>query len=296
MDYFGVIQNFYSGNYAQVLQEIEKVGGPSDDTLLFYEFKTEIALGTYHPKSTTSKLSHAADLYYQFLTSRDTSDIEAKTNLNSSTPYELNFLATAQAIAGKLEESLQTCVHGIDGDETIGVTELVLLAIQVALLSGQPQVALTIYNNYNASIEETRSSESEIMMNLAESYIKFATNVGTRTSNFYYFEELSHSLPSWSTQLGLLNLHLQQGNIEESRGIVDLLESDYYSVGQKKEAQLFAAHFLANKITLALMEGTGDVDALRSEIRELDPDHEFVKNEMDANAKFDELVATFENE
>lgn len=162
-----------------------------------------------------------------------------------NSPYELYLLATAQAILGDLDKSLETCVEGIDNDEAEGTTELLLLAIEVALLNNNVSTASTIFDNYTNAIEDTVSGDNEMILNLAESYIKFATNKETATSNFYYYEELSQTFPTWKTQLGLLNLHLQQRNIAEAQGIVELLLSDYYSVEQKRKRRIVQTYFLS---------------------------------------------------
>lgn len=294
MDYFNIKQNYYTGNFVQCLQEIEKFNKVTDNTLLFYKAKTLLALNQYQSQDPSSKFGKALDAYVNFLDTKKITELESSLKDKQSSPYELHLLASAQAILGNLDESLETCVEGIDSDEMEGTTELLLLAIEVALLNNQASTASIIFDNYTNAIEDTITGDNEMILNLAESYIKFGTNKETATSNFYYYEELSQTFPTWKTQLGLLNLHLQQRNIAEAQGIVELLLSDYYSVEQKENAALYKPNFLANQITLALMQGA-DTEDLTNQLVDLDHEHAFIKHHQEIDAKFDELVGKYES-
>ncbi|CAI2038188.1 hypothetical protein SEUBUCD646_0I00990 [Saccharomyces eubayanus] len=293
MDYFNIKQNYYTGNFVQCLQEVEKFNKVTDNTLLFYKAKTLLALNQYQTQDPSSKFGKALDTYVNFLDTKDITELEGLLKDKQSSPYELHLLASAQAIFGNLDESLETCVEGIDNDEMEGTTELLLLAIEVALLNNQASTASVIFDNYTNAIEENITGDNEMILNLAESYIKFGTNKETATSNFYYYEELSQTFPTWKTQLGLLNLHLQQRNIAEAQGIVELLLSDYYSVEQKENAALYKPNFLANQITLALMQGA-DTEDLTNQLVDLDHEHAFIKHHQEIDAKFDELVGKYD--
>lgn len=295
MDHFSIKQNYYTGNFAHALEEIEKAGNKEqDDTTLFYYLKSLVALKKYENGAfASSTLGATFDLYQNYLISKDISELEANVNTETASPYELNLFATALAIENRYDESLEVCVYGIDNSEGNGTTELLLLAIQIALLNGQFSVAQTMFDNFVGSQEEHITSEDELLINVAESYIKFATNQDTTTSNFYYVEEQAQTFPTWKTQLSLLNLHLQQSNIEECRGIINVLESEYYSVEQKEAAELYKPHFLANKITLSILTGDNNVDVLKKELEEVDPTHVLIQTDKKINADFDEIVAKF---
>lgn len=293
MDFFSIKQNYYTGNFTHALQEIEKSTG-NDDTLLFYKSKTLLALKKYKAGSAKgNSLATIFDLYAEYLQSRDITELESKVNIETASPYELNLFASALAIEGRLDESLEVCVYGIDNSESVGTTELLLLAIQVALLNGQHTIAQTMFDNFISTQEDNITSEDELLVNLGESYIKFTTNQDTTGSNFYYFEELAQTFPTWKTQLALLNAHLQQSNIEEAQGIVSTLESDYYSVEQKESAELYRPNFLANKITLAILSGSNEVDDLKRELEQLDPKNVLIQHDKKINADFDEIVVKY---
>lgn len=294
MDFFSIKQNYYTGDFVHALQDIEKHTESKDDTLLFYKLKTLLALQKYEAGSSkTNPIGVTFDLYVKYLKSRDISALESHVNTETASPFELYFLASALVIEGRFDDSLEVCVYGIDNSESTGTTELLLLAIQVTLLNGQFSIAQTLFDNFIGAQEDNITSEDELIINLAESYIKFATNQDTTSSNFYYFEELAQTFPTWKTQLGLLNLHLQQSNIEEAKGIINVLESDYYSVEQKDAAKLYKPHFLANKITLSILSGSNDVDELKNELEQLDPNHVLIQNNKRINANFDEIVAKY---
>lgn len=293
MNYFTLKQAYYAGDYAQTLQEVSKLNKVSDDTLTFYSNLASLALGQLTTVEGTSPLATAFGAYQTFLESRNITKLEEAVSKESSSPFEIFLLASAEAIQGKFDDSLQTCVAGIDSDEPVGTPELLLLAVEVALLNRQPSVASTMLENYSSANEDHISSEDELIMNLADSYVKYSTNQETTRSNFYYFEELAQTFPTWKSQLGLLNLHLQQGNLPEAKALVDLLESEYYTEQQKEVAKLYRPHFLANKITLAIAQGDENTDKLREELAELAPESSFIKLHKDTNAKFDEVVAKY---
>lgn len=292
MDYFAVKQSYYTGDLKKTLQEIAKFGKTEDDTLNFYSLRCQLELKesiTYGE----SKLAKAFQAYQSFLANGDLGAVASVIDEATTNNYELHLLASAHAIAGELDRSLELAVNGIHNGEHIGTTELFLLAIEVALLNNQNTVASTLFENYINSSESELSSEDELIVNLAESYIKFATNVDTSSSNFYYFEELAQTYPTWKSQLGLLSLHLQQAHVEEARSIVELLESEYYSEGQKDMAAVYLPHLLANKITLSILEAKPleEIEELRNQLISLKPDHPYVKAHREMSAKFDEIVA-----
>lgn len=297
MDYFGVIQNYYTGDYITCLAEAEKSFNDEDKVLVYYKAMAQIALKKYAPGSVSSAIGKALDAYAAFLKSKDLSPLKSLVTVGTASGFELCLLAFAQTICGDLQDALDLCNKGLDGIESEadrsqnGYIELSLLAVQVYLLSGD----ITAASNMFFSIEQrlTLNNESEIIQNLAEAYLKFAKNQDTAGLNFYYFEELAQTYPNWRTQLGLLNLHLQQGNIAEAQGIVDVLESEYYQVEQNDSAEIFKPNYLACQITLAIMQGLNTVDAMKQELATLDPEHPFVKNDEEINVRFDELVAKF---
>lgn len=290
MNYFTVKQSYYTGDYKQTLQEVAKFNKVSDDQLTFYKNSASLALGQLASTGGSSPLERAFETYANFLQSRDITQLQESISKEASSPFELHVLASAEAVLGNFEDSLQTCVAGIDNDEPLGTPELLLLAVEVALLNGQASIASTMLDNYISANEDHISSEDELILNQAESYVKYATSKETTRSNFYYFEELAQTFPTWKTQLGLLNLHLQQGNIPEAEAVVDLLQSEYYTEGQKEVAKLYRPQFLASKITLSIARKDGKADELRAELAQLAPESSYQKLHNEANAKFDEVV------
>lgn len=297
MDYFGIRQSYYSGSFERALEEIDSNKAEGDVTLKYYQLRCELALGELKTAGADS-LSKAFVLYKSFLESkRDLSKLQQHVEKEGDgCLFQLNLLASARAISGDLEGALRACVDGIDSGKKTGLVELFLLAVEVALLDGKHATASTLFENYTGTNADTVSSDDELIINLAESYIKFATNVDTSSSTFYHFEELAQTFPTWKSQLGLLNLHLQQGNVTEAESIVELLQSEYYTEQQPDVAKLYNANFLANKITLAIMQGdlakTAD---LRNELKSCAPDHVFNEKHAEMNAKFDDIVVKYKN-
>ena len=284
MDYFTIKQQFYTGNFDQVLKEIAKFNKTQDDTLVYYKNRSLIALGRFERgEEEGNLLASAFTVFYEFLQKgKDLNRLESAVDKTGRSPFALNLLVSALAISGDFDRALEVAVEGIDSEQAIGTPELLLTAVQVALLHGQATVAATMYENYHSLQEQT--DEDEIILNFAESYINFNQGKQITGSNFYFYEELSQTFPSWKTQLGLLNLHLQQSHIPEAQEIIELLESDFYQ--EKDEASTYKPDLLANKITFIIQSG-GHADELRSELRQLQPSHPLCIQTDANNATFD---------
>ncbi|KAG0671046.1 hypothetical protein C6P45_001333 [Maudiozyma exigua] len=299
MDYFNIIQNYYTGNYSECLKEALKNEDAEDNTITYYKGMSQLALKKYTTGTVSSPLGKTLDAYSVYLNDKDVSKLKSSVSVGTSSGFELHLLASALVISGELSEALEVCTKGLDSITTEedrssnGYIELSLLAVQISLLKGEQTVASNIY--YSIEQRLTLNNEGEIIQNLAEAYVKFAKNQDTSGLNFYYFEELAQTYPNWKTQLGLLNLHLQQGNIAEAQGIVDVLESDYYQVEQTDSAETFKPNFISSKITLAAMQGLDTAESLKKELALLDPEHPLIKNDIEINARFDELVVKFKN-
>ncbi|SCV99864.1 LAFE_0B04192g1_1 [Lachancea fermentati] len=289
MDYFTIKQQYYTGNFEQALQEVAKHNKVQDDTLLFYKGKCLVALGKYESMGEDDILSNAFDKYAAFLSSKKLNELE-QISSGIGSLYVLNLLASAQAINGDFDAALKTCNVGLDSEEEHGRSELVLLTVQIALLDKQYSMASAVLQHH-ASTRENYSNDDEIIINLAESYVNFATGKEVTGSNFYFYEELCQTFPSWKTQLGLLCLHLQQSHIPEAQSIIELLESEYYQQ-QAEYARIYTPDLLANKITLTIMQGE-KADDLRSELRDLKPEHPLCRDYQANNVKFDEIVARY---
>lgn len=291
MDYFTIKQQFYTGNFKEALSEIAKFNKTQDDTLVYYKNRSLLGLGNYEVgQNPENLLSQVFDAYYAFLGRQkgELKELESAVDAAGKSPYALNLLACAQAIAGDFDSALSVCVEGIDSGESIGASELLLTAVQVTLLNAQPGVASTMFENFKSLQEQT--NDDEIILNFAESYINFNLGKQIRGSNFYFYEELSQTFPSWKTQLGLLNLHLQQVNLPEARAIIELLEGEFYA--SQGDATLYEPDLLANKITYTILAG-GNSQELRQQLKELNPSHPFCVNDEKNNGLFDEIVSKY---
>lgn len=291
MDFFAVKQQFYTGNYEETLTEVAKFNKTQDDTLTYYKNRALLALGQFSPTNSSSEaLDTVFNAYYHFLqdTSSDLAKLEQAVDAAGRSPLALNLLVTALTIQGDFSKALEVAVEGIDSDQVTGTAELLLTAIQVTLLNNQPSLATTMFENFQALQEQ--SSEDEIVLNLAESYINFNLAKEVTSSNFYFYDELSQTFPSWKTQLGLLSLHLQQANLPESKAIIDLLESDFYT--SKPEAAVYNADLLANKITYTILSGK-DASQLRGDLKQLKPTHPLCVVDEANNKAFDQIVAKY---
>ncbi|AAS51191.1 ACL037Wp [Eremothecium gossypii ATCC 10895] len=279
MDYFSVKQQFYTGNYRQALQEAEK-HKTDDDTVVYYKSMAQLALKEYSKGSGNAGLQAVFDAYVDCRESGALDKLKQAAEAHPG-PYSANLVACAQAAGGDYEGALATCK---DGD----AAELVLTAVQAALLAGQQAAAAALFEAYVAAHEQ--AGEDEIVLNTAEAYLNFARSREAMGSNFYFFEELCQTFPSWRSQLGLLNLHLQQAHLPEARAIIDLLEDEYY--GAMAGAAAFRADLLACKITYAAMNGD-ETAALRAELQELDAAHPLIQKHLENDASFDAIVEKY---
>ncbi|SCU98622.1 LAFA_0G19196g1_1 [Lachancea sp. 'fantastica'] len=291
MDMFNVKQQYYTGNYKEALSYVEKQADDNSEVAEFYKAQCLRALGQIESFQSQSSLKPVLEAYVTALESGNLSALENAVSTHKSL-FSLNFLASALAAQGELESALQTCNEGLTGELGPGATELALLAVQIAVLDPRKaSKGAQILQNYLAATEDTYSNDDEIIINLAESYVNFALGREVSGSNFYFFEELSQTLPSWKTQLALLSSHLQQSNIPEAQAIVDLLESEFYQT-QTESAKLYTTELMANKITLAAMQGQ-HIDEIRQSLLEISPNHPLSQDYNTNNAKFDEIVARY---
>ncbi|SCU82429.1 LANO_0B06194g1_1 [Lachancea nothofagi CBS 11611] len=292
MDLFSVKQQYYTGNFKEALSNVEKLGSSDSAAVEFYKAKCLQALNPSESYKSQTPLGLVFQAYSATLEGGDLGKLEELVDKHKSL-FALNLWATAQATQGELESALQTCIDALAsiGDLGMGATELVLLAVQISVLEPQrASSASMILQNFLAAHEEY-PNEDEIIVNLAESYANFALGREISGSNFYFYEELCQTLPCWKSQLGLLSLHLQQKNIPEAQAIVDLLESDFYQ-DQNQSAKLYTPELIANKITLAAMQGE-HVSELRDQLLRSNPKHQLCQKYTANNAKFDEIVAKY---
>ncbi|KAH3902720.1 coatomer subunit epsilon SCDLUD_000305 [Saccharomycodes ludwigii] len=290
MNTFTVKQEYYTGNYKAVLKEVAKYNKTSDETLLFYKTKAEIALGEFEllpEDGSSSSLTKVINNYAAFI--KDHKKLaNLQKSIKDSSLYAINLLASAYFINGDIEESLTTCIDNLDSANVPGSCELLLLAIQVALFSGEVKKASNLYSNFVSNNEEY-DNDNEIIINFCESYINFVLNKETTEGNFYFFEDMVHTHPSYKTNLGLLNLHLQQGHLEEASSIVDLLESEFYDL----ERPRFLPDLLSNKIVLGLQKGE-NVDDIRVQLLELDSNHSWCKAHTDVEQKMSVIINKYQ--
>lgn len=285
MDYYNIKKLFYTGNFSKVLKEISKFDDSKDEILLYYKNRSLLALKKYKIGS-----NPVFDEYAIFLESKDIAELCILVEQNE-TLFNLNLLACSQAIIGKFDDSLKTCVKGMDSNFKHGKAELLLTGVQAAILSERTSVGLSLLESYNSS-NDTFSNENEIIITLCEAYINFHLNKEMTNSNFYMFSELIDSYPSWTTQLSLFNVQLQQHNLSDCKSTLELLESDYYQ--SMPESELFKADLLSNKITFKILNGDNDeIIPLRNELFELNPKHPLCLSNLENNRKIDELVGKY---
>ncbi|AET41282.1 coatomer subunit epsilon Ecym_7463 [Eremothecium cymbalariae DBVPG len=288
MDYFSVKHHYHTGNYQKVLQEIAKHQQSSEDeTLLYYKNMSLLGLKILENVPEEGGLQAAFSAYSECLESKEIGPLKEVVDGQKSL-FAVNLLACAQACLESYEAAWETCTQNLEDLDAVGSAELLLTAVQVALANGQRTQATALFENYSSSHDI--SNEDDIILSIAESYINFSQSKEASSSNFYFYEELCQSAPSWKTQLGLLNLHLQQGNLPEASNIIELLEDEYYQ--SMEGAENYKRHLLANKITYAAMNGENG-SALREELEQLDADHPLAKANRENNMKFDEIVAKY---
>ncbi|CEP62388.1 coatomer subunit epsilon LALA0_S05e04522g [Lachancea lanzarotensis] len=291
MDFFNVKQQYYTGNFKEALSYLQKSADDNSEVAEFYKAQSLRAIGQLKSFKSQSSLGPVLETYVAGLETRNLVDLENAVSKHKSL-FSLNFLASALAAQGEFESAIQTCNEGLTGELGPGATELALLAVQISVLDPRKaSKGAQILQNYLAATEDTYANEDEIIINLAESYVNFALGREVSGSNFYFFEELSQTLPSWKTQLALLSSHLQQSNLPEAQAIVDLLESEFYQT-QAESAKLYTTELIANKITLAAMQGE-HVDELREKLLEISPNHPLSQDYRANDAKFDEIVAKY---
>lgn len=159
--------------------------------------------------------------------------------------------------------------------------ECVLLLTQLYI--HQNKIELTEKEVSKAS----QYAQDNIIFNLAEAYLNSVKNGESLRGALYFFEELSHTNPSYRSLIGQLVLNLQLHQFPEAEEVFRQLEE--FSASGSKNADL-----IANQIAYASITGDDELAASkREELAKLNPSHPSVVDYKEKNELFDTVVAKY---
>lgn len=153
--------------------------------------------------------------------------------------------------------------------------EAVLLLVQLYLHQGKlGQAEKQVLN-------ASSYSQDSVVFNLAEAYVNAARNGESLRGSLYFFEELSHSHPTFKTLLGDLVLNMQLHQFPEADEVLR-------KIG---ELQGSNADLLANEYAYAQIQGDSELAKTRLiELTKIDANHQVVVDYKEKDSLFDSIV------
>jgi len=148
---------------------------------------------------------------------------------------------------------------------------------------------LYIHQNKLELAEKEVSKASEyaqdnIIFNLAEAYLNSVKNGESLRGALYFFEELSHTNPSYRSLLGQLVLNLQLHQFPEAEEVFR----------QLNELEGKNSNVIANEVAYASITGDSSIaEQKRKELQSLDPKHPSVIDYEEKNKLFDSIVEKY---
>ncbi|KAI9799753.1 MAG: hypothetical protein M1833_003872 [Piccolia ochrophora] len=179
---------------------------------------------------------------------------------------------TILQVAGKSEEALALL------SKHQGNLEAVALIVQIHLQQNRTDLAL---KEVQAA---KRWAQDSLLVNIAESWVGLRVGGDSYQSAFYVFEELAQAPSSTATKSlisqAIAELHL--GRLPEAEAALQ----------QALEREPKNADAIANSVVLAVVGGK-DTGELVSSLRNVDPDHPFLRDLQEKSELFDKAATKY---
>lgn len=273
---FTLRQQFFTGELTDVSKINADDYGVSENVALEYKLRSLMLLGQFSEattqlKSVSGVLGEALGLYAKLLQGKDVSSqfesLISKHKSESIVQILGTFYLIKQSRADDAIALLQYHENSL---------ECVLLLVQ--LLLQQNKLA-------EAEKEVTKASsyaQDSIIFNLAEAYVNAAKNGESLRGSLYFFEELSHSHPTFKTLLGDLVLNLQLHQFPEADEVL------------RKISELQGnspADLIANEYAYAQIKGdAAQASEKINQLTQLDGQHPVVIDYKEKSSLFDSIV------
>ncbi|CCH43361.1 Coatomer subunit epsilon-2 [Wickerhamomyces ciferrii] len=278
---FNLRQQFFTAQYEKVSEiNIEEYFDESQTIAREYKLRSLLALNKHSEvlsevSSGSDEFSKAFTLYTKHL--KGDSSIEEEFNQLISESGKSNWIV--QLLGSFYLVSQEKF------DEAINLLQRHEQQLEAVLLLTQ----LFIHQNKLESAEKEISIASKyandsIIFNLAEAYLNSIKNGDSLRGSLYFFEELSHTNPSYKALIGQLVLNLQLHQFPEADEVFR----------QLKELGIVKSDLIANEIAYASITGDNEtVVSKRAELEALEPNHPFVTDLKAKNELFDSIVEKY---
>lgn len=279
LELFTLRQQFFTAQYDKVGSiEAESYFEESREIAREYKLRSLLALGKYDQvldavSGGNDEFSKTFTLYTNFLKGEDVSQDFDLLISSSYHSWIVQILGSFYLVQNERFDEAITLLQRHENS-----LECVLLLTQLYI--HQNKLDLTKKEVSQAS----EYAQDSIIFNLAEAYLNSVENGESLRGALYFFEELSHTNPSYRSLIGQLVLNLQLHQFPEAEEIFRQLD----------ELEGVNDDVLANQVSYASIIGDEElVEKKRQELQKLNPNHPTIVDYNEKNELFDSIVAKY---
>lgn len=186
----------------------------------------------------------------------------------------LFFVGLVLVKEGRLDEALETL------SRHSGSLEIISLIAQIRLLQNKPDMA-------QSELKAAKKfSMDNIIYTISEAWVDFKVGGTSKYQDgLYIYEEIVGSSGSATQKalLGQLVAQLQMNRLPEANEILE----------QALEHEPATSELFINAITTSILNGDQEYEKYETKLKQIDPDHVYLKNLAEKESLFDEIEAKY---
>lgn len=279
LELFTLRQQFFTAQYDKVGSiEAESYFEESREIAREYKLRSLLALGKYDQvldavSGGNDEFSKTFTLYTNFLKGEDVSKDFDLLIASSYHSWIVQILGSFYLVKKERFDEAITLLQRHENS-----LECVLLLTQLYIHQNKLDLAKKEVS------QASEYAQDSIIFNLAEAYLNSVENGESLRGALYFFEELSHTNPSYRSLIGQLVLNLQLHQFPEAEEIFRQLD----------ELEGVNDDVLANQVSYASIIGDEElVEKKRQELQKLNPNHPTIVDYNEKNELFDSIVAKY---
>lgn len=283
IELFTLRNQFFTAQYETVSTiDLSDYFDESKDIAKEYKLRSLLALGKYEEvlssvSGSNDEFSKTFQLYTKFLQGQDVSNEFDSLIESGKNKWFVQILGSFYLVKN---ERVDEAINLLQRHENS--LECVLLLTQLYIHQNKIELAEKEVS------KASQYAQDSIIFNLAEAYLNSVKNGESLRGALYFFEELSHTNPSYRSLIGQLVLNLQLHQFPEAEEVFRQLEEFSGSTGTKN------SDLIANQVSYANITGDEELaKSKREELIKLDPSHPSVVDYKEKNELFDTVVAKY---